>query len=370
MLAPRLSSLTLIRRLPGCRKDQKMRSAIRIAAATLLAAISVSAATGTDPFPRRNPVVEAILKTRESVVGIRVVRNGARETVGTGVIIDERGLVVTCRHVVGNRDAVQVALRDGSEYEANVVGVEIGKDLAVLQILNVKRVAFLPLAPVSDLMIGEDVIAVGHPYGYTNTVSKGIIGALNRSITMPTGDVLTGLIQTDASINPGNSGGPLLNINGELIGINVALREGAQGIAFAINAGTVKEVLRKHLSAQRIAGVQHGLDFQEKVVGEIGDRQQVIVAGLHGTSNGLQAGDVIKSVAERPVSNSFDFERALWDKRAGQRVELLVERGGQTATALLTLLPQSGAGTLAEANNQSVAPNAQYVPNRGVSAGN
>ena len=107
----------------------------------------------------------------------------------------------------------------------------------------------LPLAPVDDLMVGETVIAIGHPFGYTHTVSTGIISALGREITMPTGDVLTGLIQTNASINPGNSGGPLLNINGEFIGINVALREGAQNIAFAINAGTVKSFLQQHLSA-------------------------------------------------------------------------------------------------------------------------
>src|SRR5205085_2088984 len=122
-------------------------------------------------------------------------------------------------------------------------------DLAVLRIRSNKKLAALPLAPVDDLMVGETVIAVGHPFGYTNTVSVGIVSALGREITMPTGDVLNGLIQTNASINPGNSGGPLLNVNGEFIGVNVALREGAQGIAFAINTGTVKSFLRQHLSA-------------------------------------------------------------------------------------------------------------------------
>ena len=104
-------------------------------------------------------------------------------------------------------------------------------------------------------MVGETVIAIGHPFGYTNTVSTGIISALGREITMPEGEVLGNLIQTNASINPGNSGGPLLNINGELIGINVALREGAQGIAFALNADTVQQVLSKHLERQQgVAG--------------------------------------------------------------------------------------------------------------------
>jgi len=340
-----------------------MKSATRLAAAALCAALFVQLANTAEPFSRRNPVVEAIQKTRDSIVGIRIVRNGASETVGTGVIIDERGIIITCRHVVGARDSVQIALRDGSEFDANVAVVEAGKDLAILQIRNAKRLPALGLAPTADLMIGEDVIAVGHPYGYVNTASRGIIGALNRSITMPTGDVLTGLIQTDASINPGNSGGPLLNINGELIGINVALREGAQGIAFAINASTVKEVLRKHLSAQRVAGIEHGLNFQEQVVAETGDRQRVVVTG---SASGLQPGDVVKTVAALQVVNSFDFERALWDKRAGQKVEVVVERGGQTATAQLTLL-QSGAGTLAEVNQQQAAANVQDPRFRNVS---
>src|SRR5205814_1119156 len=126
-----------------------------------------------------------------------------------------------------------------------------------------------------DLMVGETVIAIGHPYGYQNTVTTGIVSALGREITMPNGETLTNLIQTSASINPGNSGGPLLNINGQLIGINVALRDGAQGIAFALNAETVKEVLRQRLSASRLSGVTTGLRCTEFVQLEGLDRQHV-----------------------------------------------------------------------------------------------
>ncbi len=132
-----------------------------------------------------------------------------------------------------------VRLNSGIEIEAAVIWRTAAYDLAVVRVATPQKLQALELAPVSDLMVGETVIAVGHPFGYTNTISTGIISALGREITMPSGDTLTGLIQTNASINPGNSGGPLLNINGELIGINVALRNGAQGIAFAINAGMV-----------------------------------------------------------------------------------------------------------------------------------
>src|SRR5262249_33044819 len=150
-----------------------------------------------------------------------------------------------------------------------------------------------------------------------NTVSTGIISALGREITMPGGETLTNLIQTDASINPGNSGGPLFNINGELIGINVALREGAQGIAFALPAEMVQQVLSRHLSAAKVARVAHGLGCHEWIPDEEGlVRQQVVVDQVTERSPaalaGLQRGDVILRVGDRPVANRFDVERAMW----------------------------------------------------------
>ncbi len=190
-------------------------------------------------------------------------------------------------------------------------------------------------------MVGEQVIAVGHPFGYLNTVSTGIVSALDREVTMPTGDVLQGLIQTDASINPGNSGGPLLNINGELIGVNVALREGAQGIAFAINADAVKLMLSRHLSALKVGGIYHGLKCDEKIIGETGSRQKVIVAAVDkeapAAGAGLKTGDEIVMVANRPVANRFDVERALWDKRPGEKVAVQVRREGHPLEVTMTL---------------------------------
>jgi serine protease Do len=195
-------------------------------------------------------------------------------------------------------------------------------------------------------MVGETVIAVGHPFGYTHSVSTGIISALGREITMPSGDVLTNLIQTNASINPGNSGGPLLNINGELIGINVALREGAQGIAFALNADMVKEVLSRTLSAARIAGLCHGLVCAEQVQPEGRQRQHVMVARVDDQTPaavaGFKKGDKIVMVAGRAVVNRFDVERSFWSCHAGDRVSLRVIRGGHEITIPLTLGARSG----------------------------
>lgn len=304
----------------------------------LLAANAPATEKGQPSYPRRNPIVDAVQKTQASVVTIKVARaNAARDMVGTGVLIDERGYIVTNRHVVGTGRNVKVRLHDGAEVEARMVLSEAAWDLAVLKVQATKKLPALELAPASDLMVGETVIAVGHPFGYTNTVSSGIISALEREITMPSGDTLTGLIQMTASINPGNSGGPLLNINGELIGINVALRDGAQGIAFAINAGTVKDVLRKHLSALKIAGVAHGLACAEKVLGESGQRQRVVVAEASAAASELSRGDEILAVGAHRVANAFDVERALWDSRPGEHVQLKIIRQGKELSVTLTL---------------------------------
>jgi serine protease Do len=343
-------------------------------AATLLALVlspalpaQNSPASDKSPFPRRSPVVEAVQKTKASIVCIRVPRpGGGKDMIGSGVIVDERGIVVTNRHVVGGGKSVTVCLSDGSSAPGEVLVADAGRDLAIVRVHASATLVALPLAPVSDLMVGETVIAIGHPFGYTNTVSTGIISALNRDITMPTQDTITGLIQITAAINPGNSGGPLLNINGELIGINVALREGAQNIAFAINAGDVKAFLGKHLSALKVSGIYHGLQCEEKVVAETGDRQRVLVAGpVKGAA--LQSGDEIREVGGLHVANAFDIERALWGKKAGEQVALKVVRQGEEVTVTLTLAAGQGAGPVANLGPLPALPATPSVATAGVS---
>jgi serine protease Do len=174
---------------------------------------------------------------------------------------------------------------------------------------------------------------------------------------------LKGLIQTDASINPGNSGGPLLNINGELIGINVALRDGAQGIAFAINASTVE----KYLASTYNTKVAHGLKTQEKVIAQVGDRQRLEV--LENTGS-LKAGDQIVTVADNAVGNSFDLARALSGKKAGDNVQLKVVRQGQTEIVTLTLAAGQGAGAVATVTPSTNAQQQRVSTNVSVPASN
>jgi serine protease Do len=310
---------------------------------TILAGGAGTAARGQ--YSRRTPIVQAVQKTKPSIVTIKVEKRGShgrtRSTTGTGVIVDERGYLVTNQHVIQDSCRMVVQLADGTNLRGEIVAEDVACDLAILRVQAARKLPALVLAPASDIMVGETVIAVGHPYGYRNTVSTGIISAVGREITLPSEQTLTGLLQTDASINPGNSGGPLLNINGELIGINVALREGARGIAFAINSDTVKQTLSKHLSAVRVAGVRHGLVCTENVLAEGKERQRVVVAsvreGTPAANAGLRRGDEILHVGKRPVANRFDVERALWESRPGQQVELKVLRRGQRITVALTL---------------------------------
>jgi serine protease Do len=265
--------------------------------------------------------------------------------VGTGVIVDEHGYVVSNRHVITGASSISVCLADGTELPATLAAEEPQTDLAILRVHSGKRLHALTLGPGSDLMVGETVIAVGHPFGYSHTVSTGIISALGRKIALPTGEELSNLIQTDASINPGNSGGPLLNINGELIGLNVALREGAQGIAFAINVDTLKQVLSRHLSAVKVAGINHGLICSESIAREGRQRQRVMVDAVTqetpAAASGLRRGDQIVRVAEQPVTNRFDVERALWDHKPGENIALTFVREGKELTVGLKLTPAS-----------------------------
>jgi serine protease Do len=256
------------------------------------------------------------------------------------VIVDERGYVVTNRHVVSSADRVLVHLADGSELAAALVAEDAPHDLAVLRLSTQRPLQALTFGTSSDVMVSETVIAIGHPFGYTNTVSTGVVSAVGREVTMPTGDVLRDLIQTSASINPGNSGGPLLNVNGELIGINVAVREGAQGIAFALSADQVQQALSKHLSSEKVAHVTHGLSVAERTLQESGpQRQEVFVQDASGAAAaaGLRRGDAVLRVGDRDVCNRLDVERAVWDGKPGQKVPVHVLRDGKELSLALTL---------------------------------
>jgi serine protease Do len=323
-----------------------MRKGLTRSTVILAAGLFLVAGQARGQYERRTAIVEAVDRTRDGIVTLKVTKPGEwgkRSIVGTGVIVDERGYLITNHHVIENATRVVVTLADKSTLEARVHKELPRYDLAILRVRTRKALKALSFGPGSDLLVGETIIAVGNPYGYTNTVSTGIISALGREIEMPSGEILTNLIQHNASINPGNSGGPLLNINGEVIGINVALREGAQGISFALNADTVKQALSRTLSALKVSKVGHGLQCDEQVAARGKERQKVVVQSAAGAAAkaGLKKGDVIVRVGTVQVSNRFDLERALWGYKAGDKVDTAILRDGKLTHVSLAL---SGAG--------------------------
>jgi serine protease Do len=295
------------------------------------------------PYERRTALVEAVEKTRDAIVNIKVMRRNQignlREVVGSGVIVDARGYIITNHHVVMKCEKVVVVLRGGVELAATIHTEDADNDLAILKVKTDRKLKELKFAPASDLMVGETVIAVGNPHGYQHTVTVGIISALGRQIEMPTGPTLSDLIQHSASINPGNSGGPLLNINGELIGINVAMRNESQSLAFALTSDAVQRVLAKHLAANKVGAVGHGIAVREQVTAPEGaGRQQVVVDAVPedslGARAGLKPGDVVVRIGDREVGNRFDLERALWDQKGGEIVAVVARGGREVAVSL------------------------------------
>jgi len=327
---------------------------------SVLAMLSLAApgvvSAGPVSAARRTPIVEAVEKSQPSVVNISSEKKAASNSrwpfsaeenqrprisgMGSGVIIDPRGYILTNHHVVDKVQGIEVQLADGTTYPGRVLQFDPVMDLALVKIEPAKPLRAIAIGSSADLMVGETVITIGNAFGYENTVSVGILSALHRDVTLSDEQVYRNLIQTDASINPGNSGGPLININGELIGINVAVRAGAQGIGFALPIDEVKRVAAEMLSTRRIASTWHGL-----VVDDLTRRNQRVVvitevqAGSPGESAGFKAGDEVMRAGDLPVSNILDLERGLLDSQPGRPTTLLVHRGSGDQTLALDVRP-------------------------------
>lgn len=325
-----------------------IRIRVRLQFVTLLLLASL---LGTTAIPeerslRESAAVRAYRKAAPSVVSISsekrvpapvwsgsVVEPQRVNGMGTGVIIDHRGYILTNAHVVDRVEKLRVRLLSGSEYTARVIRVDRSHDLAIIKIDAAERLTPIALGTSSDLMVGEPVIAIGNAYGYSHTVSTGIISQLHRTVKL--NDTLTyhDLIQTDASINPGNSGGPLLNIYGEVIGINVAIRAEAQNIGFALPIDQVKQVAARLMSPEALAGLSHGVTYVDLShrAGPDGPQRgvQVISVRNEADASGLQPGDIVLRVGDIDVHHAIDFERAWLGASPDQTVPVLVERNGR-----------------------------------------
>ncbi|HMC10095.1 MAG TPA: trypsin-like peptidase domain-containing protein [Pirellulaceae bacterium] len=261
---------------------------------------------------------------------------------GTGVVIDARGYILTNYHVVEGVSNIQVSLADGKATVARLVSNDPKTDLAVIKIDTKEPLTVIRFGTSCDLMKGEQVIAIGNAYGYEHTVTRGIISALHRNVQVSDEQKYNDLIQCDASINPGNSGGPLLNIDGLVIGINVATRVGAQGIGFAIPIDETLEIAARLVSTERLEQTSHGIIGKTRC--EPGQKQ-FVVSTVRSESPagkaGLKSGDIITAVGTHTIESGLDVELALLGSKPGQDVEIEVLRDSQTVTTKLAVTPLS-----------------------------
>jgi putative serine protease PepD len=313
-------------------------------------------------------IVNVVKKTMPAVVNISTITLVEdfffgvypQSGIGSGFIIDPKGYILTNYHVVEGARKIDVTLSEGKKYTGKIVGYDKRSDLAVIKI-DAENLPYLPLGDSDKLEPGQFAIAIGNPYGLNRTVTLGIVSALNRTIIEPNGVRLENLIQTDAAINPGNSGGPLINIKGEVIGINTAIKSDAQGIGFAIPINKAKEIANKLIKEGKITypwigikgyaitsdmldyikfPVNKGVVIAEVVPGSPADK-----AGLKGGDrviyvDGTQiivGGDIITKIDGKSVESMEDLRSEIQKRKVGDTVEITYIRNGKEYTVKIKL---------------------------------
>jgi serine protease Do len=321
------------------------------AAAPLLAA----------PLPsRRNEIVEVVDKVSPAVVNIAAEQTVRRarsvfdqfflgldprpaKSLGSGVIIDPKGIILTNDHVISGASKIIATTKSGQELACEVIGSDADNDLAVLRVR--KPGAALPtikLGTSADLMIGETVVAIGNPFGLSNTVTAGVLSALGRSVPGDNQRVYNDFIQIDAPINPGNSGGPVVNIQGDLIGIATAIIGGAQGIGFAIPVDRAKRIVSDLVKFGHVKPVWVGLHgrtvaaSREEEARPKGFRVRSVDPGSPAERAGIRPGDQLVSVDATPIDSQESFETALSTRGPGRPMKIVVRNASAVRTVTIS----------------------------------
>jgi len=284
-----------------------------------------------------------------------IVRGG-----GTGIVVTEDGMILTNNHVVEDADTIKVTFSDDREFTAKVQGVDPRTDLAVIKI-DAKGLKTARLGDSDATRVGEWVIAMGNPYGFDYTVTAGIVSAKGRKVVG--GQQYEDFIQTDASINPGNSGGPLLNLDGEVIGINTMIAGIGTGIGFAIPSNLARDVSTQLVQSGTVVrpwlgvGIQTLTDDMAKSLKLDPDGAGVIISRVHEGSPaakaGMQRGDVILDIDDKPVKNSDALIKAVLTHRVGDSVKVAVLREGKRKIIKVTTETMPDDTTVAKAGSSS-----------------
>lgn len=338
------------------------------------------------PAPNLPPLAELVQNASPAVVSIAVEENsrqsmlpgdpfpdffdgfsGPSEGLGAGFVIHHSGLIVTNAHVVERAQRVRVTLEDQgypNTLEARILGADSETDLALLKVETDHPLPVLPLGDSDELRIADWVVAIGNPFGLSQSVTLGIVSHKGRTDVTPQGrHGYFDFIQTDASINPGNSGGPLLNLRGEVIGINNAVNASGQGIGFAVPVNMAKKVLPQLARWGKVVRSWLGISIEDvdlELANAVGLQAPggVVVTAVTPDSPaeeaGLRAGDVIVRFEDRPVRSAGALRWEVACTEAGTRVDLQVLRGGKTLRIRATLRPTPGEATPAGFDEKTV----------------
>jgi serine protease Do len=280
----------------------------------------------------------------------------ATSGIGSGVIFDANGWILTNHHVVANTNSLTVQLKDGRQFQGTIYGIDTLTDLAVVKV-NATGLPTAPLGDSSAIKVGELAIAIGSPLGtYSNSVTAGIVSATGRSIDTDTGSI-NNLIQTDAAINPGNSGGPLVDAIGDVIGINTAVASNAQGIGFSIPINIAKPIMQQAIAGQPLArpwiGIRYetiDLQLQQQLKLPVaqgayvsggqdasGANQPAVVAGSPADKAGVKDGDIVTSIEGQAIDGDHPLDAVLTQFAPGRTVTLGINRAGKTLNLQITL---------------------------------
>jgi putative serine protease PepD len=309
-------------------------------------------------------------RANDSVVEIKVNTTSqlgqAGEAQGSGYVFDKAGHVVTNEHVVDGESAIRVTFANGATYSATLVGSDPTTDLAIIKVDAPSDVLKpLPTGDSAALSVGDPVVAIGSPFGLENTVTLGIVSALHRSMTAPNGFAINDSIQTDAAINHGNSGGPLLNLRGQVVGVNAQIETGGDesgnnaGIGFAIPSNTVKTIANQLIQSGAVKHAYLGVTIQpvpSSLAAQAGVTPGVAVTGVTGGEAADKAGlkeatgttdvngesvptggDVITAVDGHAVTSSAELQSEIDAHKPGDKIQLSVTRDGKSRTVTVTL---------------------------------
>ncbi len=332
--------------------------------ALLLLLAAAPALALTDEELRRDAVVRAVEKARPTVVNVNTEeevsvspfgvggdplferffrdffesaprKRVTSRSLGSGVVIDPRGYILTNEHVIARASRVSVTLADERTFPAKIVGTDPDHDLAVIKVETKERLPAVETGDSDRLLIGERVIAIGNPFGLTHTVTTGVVSATRRSIRTGRDRVYYDFIQTDAAINPGNSGGPLLDITGRMVGVNTAVYSGGMGIGFAIPVAVARRIVEDLVRFGQVQSVWLGLaggDAREEEP-EAGERPRGglpvlrVAEGGPAARAGVEEDDLVLAVGGSPVRSAGEFHYHVGRHTAGEDVTISLRRG-------------------------------------------